>query len=81
MTRELFARKCDCCGNGMNEGYVIDGGLEYYCSDTCLHKRYTKEDWQMMYGDGEGDSYYTEWEDPDDMHYESVDGKLSELDW
>lgn len=43
-------------------GYCIDSGLKYYCSDECLHKHYTKEEWLDMYEDG-GDSYYTEWED------------------
>lgn len=25
----------------MFEGYVIEGGWKYYCSDTCLEKNYT----------------------------------------
>ena len=27
-----YARICDKCGNGMNEGYVVEGGQEYYCT-------------------------------------------------
>ena len=27
-----YARKCDKCNNGMNEGYIIGNG-EYYCTD------------------------------------------------
>jgi hypothetical protein len=45
----------------MSEGYVIEGGEEYYCSDECLHTRYSPEEWSEMYSD-EGDSYWTEWE-------------------
>lgn len=55
-------RKCSHCGKEMKEGYVIAGGLEYYCSDECLHKHYTKEEWQEMYDD-DGDNYWTEWEE------------------
>ena len=56
-------RKCSNCGKKMTEGYCIDNGLEYYCSDECLHKHYKEEEYEEMYDDGNGDSYYTEWED------------------
>lgn len=45
----------------MRTGYVIDGGVEYYCTDECLHKHYTEEEWEDMYDDGNSDSYWTEW--------------------
>jgi hypothetical protein len=77
--RVLFARKCDSCGNGMNEGYLLHGGIEYYCSDVCLRKNYSDDDWNDMYDDGEGDCHYTTWEDESDMEYELVDGKLIDL--
>ena len=54
-------RECSECGKEMNEGYCIDNGLEYYCSDECLHKHYTEEEYEEMYDDGNGDSYWTEW--------------------
>lgn len=47
----------------MDEGYYIDNGLEYYCSDECLHKHYTEEEYEEMYDDSNGYSYWTEWED------------------
>lgn len=56
-------RICNECGNVMNEGYCIDNGLEYYCSEECLHKHYTEEEYLKMYDNGNGDSYYTEWEE------------------
>lgn len=55
-------RICDECKNKMNSGYVIENGLEYYCSDECLHKHYTEEEYLELYDNGNGDSYYTEWE-------------------
>jgi len=54
-------RICSECNKGMREGYVIDGGAEYYCTDECLHKHYTEEEWEDMYDDGNSDSYWTEW--------------------
>lgn len=56
-------RRCDKCGKPMKEGYVIAGGLEYYCSDKCLHEFYTEEEFLNMYDNGNGESYWTEWED------------------
>lgn len=56
-------RKCDECGKEINAGYVIDGGMEYFCSDDCLHKHYTDEEYLEMYDDGNGDTYWTEWDD------------------
>lgn len=61
-----YARKCDECGKGMNEGYVIDGGCEHYCSDACLHKHVSPDEFEDLHDDGDGDSYWTEWEDQND---------------
>jgi hypothetical protein len=60
-----YARKCCECGKGMNEGYVIEG-CETYCSDPCLHKHVSPEEFLELYDDGEGDSFYTDWEDQND---------------
>lgn len=54
-------RYCSECGKSMKKGYCIENGLEYYCSDECLHKHYTNEEYIEMYDNGNGDSYYTEW--------------------
>jgi hypothetical protein len=59
------AHKCDECGAGMNEGFVIEGGIEYYCADECLHKHVTPEEFLELHDDGDGDSYWTEWEGAD----------------
>lgn len=56
-----FPRYCSECGKGMWEGYVIEGGQEYYCSDSCLEKHMTRSEFAELYEDGDGDSYWTEW--------------------
>ena len=72
MAKKEFARNCTACSAGMNEGYHIGGnGIEYYCSDACLHTEITPEEWLELYNDGEGDSYWTDWsEDPDNFEDE-----------
>ena len=71
MAKKKFARECTACGKGMNEGYCIESGIEYYCSDACLHTEITPEEWLELYNDGEGDSYWTDWsEDPDNFEDE-----------
>lgn len=47
----------------MDSGYCIQDGLEYYCSDECLHKHYSEEDYLDMYDCDE--AYWTEWEEDD----------------
>ena len=64
-------RFCDNCGKYITRGYVIENGCEYYCCDNCLHTRYTDDEYLEMYDDGEGDSYYTEWED--DIESEDIE--------
>ena len=53
-------RFCSHCGKEMTQGYVVNAGDEYYCSDECLHKHYSEQEWEEMYDDGNGDSYWTE---------------------
>lgn len=76
MTQDItkFARKCKECGKGMNEGYVINGGVAHYCSDACMHKHVSAEEFEELYDDGDGDSYWTEWDadDCDDDEEEEV---------
>jgi hypothetical protein len=59
---EKITRHCDHCGAAMQEGFVIADGDEYYCTEPCLHAHVTPEEWERLYDDGEGDSYWTEWE-------------------
>lgn len=62
---------CDECGKVMTEGYSIDGGREHYCSDECLHKHYTDAEYLEMYDCGNGDSFWTRWDE---------DGNFSDSD-
>lgn len=71
--KPTFARKCDCCGAGMNEGYLINDGCAYFCSKECLNTEYSEADWKEMYDDGNGSSCYTSWEDEDDFLYVQTD--------
>ena len=52
MAYKKYAQECNACGKGMNEGYCIEGGMEYYCSDACLHTEITHEEYMELYADG-----------------------------
>lgn len=54
-------RICDHCHRPMIEGYCIDDGCEHYCSEDCLHNHYSDEEFEWMYANGNGTSYYTNW--------------------
>ncbi|MBQ3944106.1 MAG: hypothetical protein II670_00645 [Alphaproteobacteria bacterium] len=53
-------RICDECGKPMIEGYVVDG-CDTYCSDECLHKHITDEEYNELYDNGNGNTYWTTW--------------------
>ena len=65
----VYVRHCDECGKEMWEGFCIDGGLEYYCSEECLHKNISEEEFEELYDDGNGDSYWTEWFEEKEEYY------------
>jgi hypothetical protein len=80
MAYKKYARECTACSKGMNEGYCIEGGMEYYCSDACLHTEITHEEYMELYADGEGDSYWTTWyEDPDEYMVDEDDPAPNKL--
>ena len=54
-------RCCSVCGRAMTEGYCIENGVSYYCSDECMHTEMTDEEYLELYEDGDGDSYWTDW--------------------
>jgi hypothetical protein len=70
-------RVCDECRSTMSEGYCIGAGWHYYCSDACLHKHYTPEEWEAICADDDSESYYTEWETAD---YEELDDAETALE-
>lgn len=59
-------RRCDHCNVVMTEGYCIDGGANYYCTDPCLYANMTEAEYLDLYDDGEGDTYWTTWDEEDD---------------
>jgi hypothetical protein len=81
MEKFKFARKCDVTGEGMNEGWVINGGFSYikYEADALAYAKIQGHDSvQALYeaceesGDSDG-FYWTSWEDDDyDHYYESA---------
>lgn len=56
-------RVCSECGKPMTEGFCIEDGAEYYCSEDCLHKNLSDEEYENLYDDGRGNSYWTSWLD------------------
>ena len=50
-------RICSKCGDLMIDGYIVFE--DYYCSDECLHKDYTHEEYMEMYEND--DAYWTQW--------------------
>lgn len=56
-------RVCSECGKPMYEGYCIEDGAEYYCSDECLHKNLSDKQYEKLYDEGRGNSYWTSWLD------------------
>lgn len=56
-------RICSKCGEIMFDGYIVFDN--YYCSDECLHKDYSHEEYIKLYEEYEDDMnchvFYTEW--------------------
>ena len=43
-------RICSKCGKHLiSEGFVIEGGYSYYCSEECLYQDMTKDEWEELY--------------------------------
>lgn len=65
-------RICDECGKPMIEGFVVDGCCTY-CSKDCLHKHISEEEYNNLYNDGDGETYWTTWyEDSNTYKYDSL---------
>ena len=41
-------KTCDICGAKLTSAYVVDNGLEYYCSDDCLHGAYSEDEYDEL---------------------------------
>lgn len=58
---DIEIRICSKCGIIMVQGYCIGDGESYYCGDDCLYSEMTKEEYEELYDNGNGDSYWTDW--------------------
>ena len=54
-------RKCTICNNEVEIGYYAQD--DYYCSDKCLSKDYTKEEWEMAHQENSDEFYWTIFEE------------------
>ena len=61
----IAPRVCSECGEGMWEGYLIDGGEAYYCSEGCLLEHFTAKEWSDLYKSDGDNNYYTTWDEFD----------------
>ena len=67
---ELFARKCDATGVGMNEGWVVSDGEYYVANESDAIKWCLANGYESLEDAYEHDAiYYTAWEDDDDKQY------------
>ena len=58
--RRQTCRRCSVCGRLMCEGYCENMGEAYFCSDACLHSRYTTDEWLAECASND-QSYFTTW--------------------
>jgi len=59
---EEHTRTCSECKNKMTSGYITSD-FDYYCSDECLHKHYTEEEWKELHEKYEDDFFWTSWDE------------------
>jgi len=73
-----FHARCCKCNTGMNAGFYAGNLNLYYCSEPCLHRDFTPEEWQKLCDDANDpeewgqadDCYYTEWDEEDEDNKE-----------
>lgn len=52
-------RECHECGKVMTSGFVAD--CVPYCTEACLHKHFTPEEWADLYEEEPDLYYWTDW--------------------
>jgi hypothetical protein len=87
---EKFAKKCSATSVGMNEGYVVNDGDEYFANKSDLVKwlrdrnldEYNELSDEFLLREAyELDEFYwTEWNDEDDYQYVMINGVLTEIE-
>ena len=53
-------RTCTRCGTPILEGFCINDGLEYYCSEDCLYSTYSRQEYKAL--NERDEAYWTTWE-------------------
>ena len=56
-------RFCSQCESPMQEGFYFESDGTQYCSEDCLTKVISLEEYLKIYDNGKGDAYWTSWED------------------
>lgn len=56
-------RLCSECRKPMQEGFYFESDCTQYCSEACLTKVISWSEYMKIYDDGNGDAYWTSWED------------------
>jgi len=74
----MLARRCNECEQSMVQGYCIEDGVAYYCSDRCLRRHYSKAEWDELYDNGESNSYWTIWQAKDILYAEAKERFLND---
>lgn len=54
---------CAECYKPMVQGFTLYDDAAHYCSEACLTKHISMERYLELYDDGDGDCYWTEWEE------------------
>ena len=55
-------RICDVCGEPMLDGFLVDGA-RHFCSEECLHKVMTDEEYMEYFKHDDNDTFWTTWWD------------------
>lgn len=80
---EIYARKCSITGEGMNEGWVVDGGEMYFSKEEDALKWCIEHGYESIEDAYEDDViYWTDWHDDEsDWQYVKLeDGTVVEIE-
>ena len=61
---EIGLRVCTQCGDLHAEGYFFEGDTTYYCSEECMLKEVTMDEYMELYElseEGHDGAFYTQW--------------------
>ena len=75
--KELYPRKCNITGEGMNKGFCVEGGRMYIKYEESLEWHIKEQTTYASLNEAYNDNYYywTEWEELDeDVNY-TINGK------